>query len=405
MHKPISLKLKKIYCNIVQKIHHQKKFSINVEFSIERLGDEKYNSFFGYYDKTPFNKDNNLVLGLQSKIQSESPIKIGYYDLNNDFRFIHVGQSECWSWQLGTRLQWYPKNENEIICYNRIVDGKYGAVLQNIKTKNVEEKFNCPLYDIDKIGKYGITINFSRLYKYRPGYGYYNFEDETQGQKAPKNDGIYLLDFNSKKVSLILNLDYISKFHPQNSMANADHYLNHLSFSPNSNRFLFLHLWMNGGKRYSRVLTSNIYGDNLHIVEDNMNMSHYAWKSDREVLIHSSSKPYGTKFYLYEDLSSKRVQIGDGQLDRSGHPSYSPDKKYILVDTYPDKYRRQQLLLYTSDGDFVEEIGNFYSPFEFSGVNKCDLHPRWDRHGKSICIDSAMDGNRSMYIIKLNKDI
>ena len=81
------------------------------------------------------------------------------YDLNNDFRFFHVGQSECWSWQLGTRLQWHPKNENEIICYNRIVDGKYGAVLQNIKTKNVEEKFSCPIYDIDKIGKYGITIS------------------------------------------------------------------------------------------------------------------------------------------------------------------------------------------------------------------------------------------------------
>ena len=69
MHKPISLKLKKIYRNIVQKVHYQKKCLINVEFSIERLGNEKYNSFFGYYDKTPFNKDNNLVLGLQSKIQ------------------------------------------------------------------------------------------------------------------------------------------------------------------------------------------------------------------------------------------------------------------------------------------------------------------------------------------------
>jgi len=395
---------RKYYNNIVSKIYNYKNKScyITARNTLIKFDKDRSETFFGYYDKTPFSLNNKLLLGMKSYDTRSNIIKIGYTRLNDFSDFIEIGESECWSWQLGMRLQWYPKDENEIICYNKIVDGKYGSVLQNINTKNIEEKYACPLYDISSDGNYGITINFSRLYRFRPGYGYNNLMDNTEGQQAPENDGIYLLDFKSKKISLIINLNAISKLHPQNSMEKADHYLNHLSFSPNSNRFLFLHLWMKNGKRYSRVLTSDINGSNLHILEDEMNMSHYAWKSESEVLIHSSSKPFGTKFYLYEDLTSNRTLIGDGQLNRSGHPSYSPDKKSILVDTYPDRYRRQRLLLYSSNGDFIEEIGNFYSPHEFSGVNKCDLHPRWDRYGKSICIDSAMDGRRSMYIINLN---
>ena len=75
--------------------------------------------------------------------------------------------------------------------------------------------------------------------------------------------------------------------------------------------------------------------------------------------------------------------------------------RYLLVDTYPDKYRRQNLILYTADGEYIEEIGSFLSPYKFSGENKCDLHPRWDRKGKFICFDSAMNGRRSMYLIEI----
>jgi len=130
-------------------------------------------------------------------------------------------------------------------------------------------------------------------------------------------------------------------------------------------------------------------------------MSHYAWKSDRELLIHTSKESYGTKFNLYEDLTSNVKTIGKIVLSVSGHPSYPPDGAQLIVDTYPDATRRQRLLLCKNEGSFIKQLGNFYSPSRYAGDQKCDLHPRWDRSGSRICIDSAHSGYRAMYVISL----
>ncbi|MBC7289368.1 MAG: hypothetical protein H5T86_15270, partial [Armatimonadetes bacterium] len=44
-------------------------------------------------------------------------------------------------------------------------------------------------------------------------------------------------------------------------------------------------------------------------------------------------------------------------------------------------------------------IGRFFSPPELSGEIRCDLHPRWNRAGDKVCIDSAHTGVRQMYVL------
>ena len=52
------------------------------------------------------------------------------------------------------------------------------------------------------------------------------------------------------------------------------------------------------------------------------------------------------------------------------------------------------------DGPGID-IGQFYSPPELTGDLRCDLHPRWNRAGDQVCIDSAHEpgGLRQVYII------
>ena len=395
------LKLRNWTNYILYKIYSRKPYQLKNINSICELVGNGFETFFGYYDKTPFSLNNSLLLGMKLKYNSLKRLKIGYFDLNKDNIFYDVGTSESWSWQLGTRLQWYPQNENEIICYNKMVEGQYGSVLQSIKTRKIEEQYYCPIFDISNDGTYAISLNFSRLHRLRPGYGYRNLPDFTESQLRPENDGIYLLNLKNSNKSLIISLDSICNLKPKRSMEKAQHYFNHLSFSPNGKRFLFLHLWINNKERFSRLITSDIYGNNLNVLENTINISHYTWKSANQILAHTSTRPFGTKFYLYEDLKANKKLVGEGFLNQSGHPSYSPDGRYLIVDTYPDKYRRQNLILYTADGEYIAKIGSFSSPYKFSGENKCDLHPRWDRKGKFICFDSAMNGRRSMYIIKI----
>ena len=87
-------------------------------------------------------------------------------------------------------------------------------------------------------------------------------------------------------------------------------------------------------------------------------------------------------------------------FDRDGHCSYSPDRNWVLTDTYPSRDdSRRTLILYRSETDRRVDIGRFYSDPAVSGPIRCDLHPRWSRDGRQVCVDSIHEGSRQMYVI------
>ena len=97
--------------------------------------------------------------------------------------------------------------------------------------------------------------------------------------------------------------------------------------------------------------------------------------------------------------------IGEGILDCDGHMTLSPDRRWMLTDTYPDKSHMRTLLLYKWPGGPRVDIAKFYSPPELEGPLRCDLHPRWSRSGRKICIDSAHTGTRQMYVLDVTQII
>ena len=363
-------------------------------------------TFFGYYDVTPFSKDNNMILAMVGPHKNRPPMKnqeilVGYFYRDSADRFQPVGKTSTWCWQMGCRLQWFPEDENELIVYNKMADGAYGSVVQHIKTKEILIKFHKPIYAIDKCGKRALSLNFSRLHRLRPGYGYGTISDFSEEKACPDDDGVWLMNTASGEAQLILTLKGLSDVDPLPSMEGAEHYVNHLAFNPSGNRFMFFHLWVNNGRRYNRLITCDPYGQNKCILTNQGLVSHYTWKSDTELLATLHCENIGTGYYLFNDYSDVH-KIGEGLLNEDGHPSYSPDKRLILTDTYPDKFGEQRLLLYTLDQRLIE-IARFFSPGLFRGELRCDLHPRWDRNGHNVCVDSIQEGSRSLYVISLEK--
>jgi hypothetical protein len=108
-------------------------------------------------------------------------------------------------------------------------------------------------------------------------------------------------------------------------------------------------------------------------------------------------------FYLIDDPSGEGQVLGADVLVRDGHCSYSPDRKWILNDTYPDKDGLQTLMLYrVADGRRID-IGRFFQPAPLRGKPyRCDLHPRWNRDGTQVCIDSSHDLPRQVYVIDVS---
>ena len=102
-------------------------------------------------------------------------------------------------------------------------------------------------------------------------------------------------------------------------------------------------------------------------------------------------------------MREKQV-IGQRILDvyGDGHSSFSPNRRWILTDTYPDKSRKQHLLLYEVTTEKLIELGSFFSPLKFSNALRCDLHPRWSPDGQAISIDSTYQGQRMTYILDVS---
>ena len=361
--------------------------------------------FFGYYDISPFSKDETLLLAVhvsskKRSLYSNTKAKVGFYNLSSENSlFQEIGSTQTWCWQQGCRLQWYPRKNNKIVLYNTIVEGKYGCVLKDIFTKEIVKKYNTPIYTMSADGRIGLSLNFSRLQRLRPGYGYNTILDYTQGELMPKNDGVIRLDMKTGEKMLLFSIKDIVNIKTTNTMQGAEHYFNHLLFNPEGSRFLLVHLWVKEGRRYSRLITADHNGKNIYVMNNEGHSSHYCWRSNTQILVYCTFVGTGTHYYLCDDMSERKKTIGNRMLNEDGHPSFFPSGNMIITDTYPDKFREQSLIIYDLNNNEIKTLSKFCVPFKFSGETRCDLHPRLSPNGTYVCVDNVHNNLRSMTVI------
>src|SRR5690606_16485691 len=86
----------------------------------------------------------------------------------------------------------------------------------------------------------------------------------------------------------------------------------------------------------TRLFTANADGTDLRCLAADGMVSHYSWRDDDHLLAWMRKSPVGDRYWLIDDRSADAVVVGDGLLTRDGHCTYSPDRRWILTDTYPD---------------------------------------------------------------------
>lgn len=374
-------------------------------YPIKKFGDDNHQIFFGYYDISPISHNENLLLALRTPQENEpqkteTEIEVGYFELNKEASiFLDIGKTSTWNWQQGCRLQWFPEENSRFVLYNRLVEGQYGCVKQDIKSKELIKTYERPIYSVSRDGSWGLSVNFSRLHRLRPGYGYMNLPDKSEGELAPETDGIWRIDLKTGEEKFLFSVAEIASIKPLDSMKDSEHYFNHILFNPTGSRFLFFHVWLKYDKRFARLITCDINGENRYPLINEGYVSHYNWKSNNEIIAYSKHKNTRTNFYIYKNGTAIKKILGEGILDQDGHPSFSPDGSLILTDTYPDKFAEQHLLIYKLDTKKLYCLGSFFSPFRFRGEVRCDLHPRWSPTGRYIAFDSAHEDKRATYLL------
>jgi hypothetical protein len=367
--------------------------------------DERAHIWAGYYDVCPLSQDGRILICHRVEMNNETPhganreLEVGYFKL--DARrpsFTSIGVTNAWNWQQGARLQWW--DDGRSVIYNQFNDGKYSAVIQDIETKAVMSQFDVPIYAVSPDRSTALTLNFARLHRLRQGYGYSQCPDETQGNLAPSSDGVFIYDVKTGTQKLLFSLDFLATYDVLSTMSGAEHYVNHLDFSPSGKRIVFMHLWVKDGKRRSRIIVTDANGGSLHAPHNYGTDSHHAWCDDDNLLIFTREDTTPYQYYLFNLNDNSKHVWGQKHLKKDGHPSFV-NESILLTDSYPDASRLQTLVLCTQVGEGYRKLKRFFSPKNYTGEVRCDLHPRLSSAKDRVCVDVVRNGRRAIQVLHI----
>lgn len=350
--------------------------------------------FFGYYDIQQIQGDKLLAMSVKRKADTKKdPATLYWVDMSSG-AYHEMGQTHAWCWQQGCRLRWHPTQPDSVL-YNDREGQRYVCRVAKLDG-SVTKTLPRAMYDITADGSFGLSLNYSRLQRLRPGYGYNTLPDTSVGENVPKNDGIFLVNMDTAEEKLIISYERLVQDVPETE--NQMHYVNHISIAPDGSKFLFFHLWTPavGGRWSGRLCTANLDGTDLRCVEDGFIPSHYCWGGSDRLLITSVGFGGAPSYYYLYDLTAKtKTKLEDPRLVQDGHPTFLSDGTRFLTDTYPLSGSMQRL--FQSDGPICQ----VYSDPRMFEEKRCDLHPRLTPNDDIITIDSTFrDGKRSVILLR-----
>jgi hypothetical protein len=366
--------------------------------------------FASYYGINSWSADQRFVTVLQTPIKyrlpnENDPATLGLVNVETK-EFIALTETRAWNFQQGCMAHWLGAHPNSRIIYNDFVDGKFVSIIMDVHTKEKIKTIPFPVAAVSPSGKEAVGINFSRLRTTRESYGYGGFgQDAKLDIQFPKDDGLFLIDLNTGEVKLLISIHDVKELVPEIPETGIE-YFNHVLFSRDGSKIFWLARAI--PERNTTSFTVNNDGSNLQrCFPDGWSGSHFDWLSANELMITGKYKAKADAHILFTVGQKNYKRLGNGLLDYDGHGTFSPNRKWMVTDTYPSKgLYEQKLYLMDMDTEAVLPMGRFVHPPEFRRNGKdaaCDIHPRWSPNGNMIGFNSVTTGERQVYIIKLNR--
>ena len=391
-------KIKLLYQKISFLLNKQKGFQIVLHQKSKLIDFNSKNIFFGYYDHIPFSKDMKYFLCHKAN----GELELNLYDfLALEIKLKkNLCNTQFFNFQQGVRPIWIDNNK---FIFNCVVDNKLISRMYDIGNDYFND-FDIPVQEISAKNNIIIGMDYSKLDIVNKDYGY-----GLKGEVSQKEiNGIVGYDYIQDKSIFELSSAQIHNLSKNNNLPLSKCEINHIHHSPYDDSFVFIYRnkSYNG---FSELYHYNYRENDLKVLYSGSLMSHYCW-IDRNIIF--AYLEHNSKAGFFEIDYNNSINLTQKILPKSednisdGHPSVSPDNKWIVYDSYPDKARQSHLYIVKNDLNIKSQkilIGKFYSPLKFNGYNRCDLHPRWSPDGKYICIDSTHKGERRTCLIDVSK--
>jgi len=403
--------MKKKLKKIIYSYYKPKEF-LREDLQIDKINDMNFvHTFFGYYDRSPWSPNLENILYCASNYNDfrlGKKLYIGFFNMKEKSYNIFA-DTFAWNFQQGAQQQWI---NDELVIMNDISNGRAMSKIINIYTKKKEASFNFHVGMISTKNNLIVSYNYSRLYRWEIGYGY--SEIERTNNFNNEKDGLFLFNLKSGELINFLSYEDILQNHPnKKDLNNRFIWIQHPKFNHTGSKILFVlrsrnddcgH-WNNNVR--SDLFVFDILRNKIEPVllwdKWAKGAHHPIWFSDDYMIINCYLEDFNQiKFVKFKNFYKSYNVLASNSI-ATGHPTVSNDKKFILTDDYPDRKRLQtiKIISLTSNKEII--LAKLYSPIEFSGIFSCDLHPRWSKDMKIICIDSAREGSRSIYLFYTNK--
>jgi hypothetical protein len=367
-------------------------------------------AFFGYYGKSPWSHDMTRYLlhevvespygtGREPGTEDGAPKKevaIVTYDVEEGTR-REIGRTRAWNYQQGAMAQWL---DSSTVVYNAVEGGLLGAVCTDVQS-GASTFVPWPVQAVRPQSKTWVSLNYKRLHRLRPEYGYAPEVANFSGSMPLGEDGLWLVDAETQEGRLVVSLEDLRGHMLRPEMEGAEHKVNHALYAPEGSRLVFMHRWLGSNGKFSRLFVMNEDGSDFRLLLDHRMVSHYAWLDAYTLVVWARSAEGLDQYHVLDVRTGRATVLGEGRLGTfgDGHPSASPDGRWIVTDTYPDRARQRHLLVFDRHTGRVVEVGRFLAPLAFEGPVRCDLHPRWSPDGRWLSIDSAHTGVRRSYAL------
>jgi len=394
--------VKSAYINI-NALVYRKRYKSRLLFSglsdIEIINFNDEETFFGYYDKSPLNGEW-VIFHKASFSTKQLPdprffLKIMIANLRTKETIV-VGDSSSYTWQQGARTQWI---SSDLLMYNDFREGHYVSVVYSISQKKEIKQFDLPVQD--GFGTdYFLSINYRRIMNLRPDYGYRNLPLMSDNEMEDlRNDGIWKINYESGGHILLHSLQDIIACGYKPFFDKCQHKINHVMISPDGKGFIFIHRFYLEARRFDRLMYSDFRS--LRVLSDNEMVSHCCWMGIDTIfgyLRHNNINGFYNCSLTGEIVLCKEVtDLGVGD----GHPSCWKD--WIVFDTYPDKSRMQQLMLYNIRTRKIISLLEVYQSTQYKNQTRCDLHPRFSENGQLVFFDSVYSGKRKLCYVNVSE--
>ncbi len=358
--------------------------------------------FFGYYDLQPY--DRGMTRHLCHKVPfmdhhptAAEPAEIGYIEVETGV-YHRIAETCAWNFQQGAFLQWF--EDGESVIFNDFDGEGYVSRIVTLDGREAR-RYGSPFAALHRGTGTALSINFSRIFNFRKGYGYSNIVDPFIDQKAPAEDGIFTVDLATGERRLLLSYADLREMFLEPPFTDAKLVVNHITFDPTGQRFVFLlRNFPEPGSKWGTVLAvSDMAGNVTKLTNFEVN-SHYSWRDDRTLMIYSGLPVWGV--YFIDTRTGERRMLRDPRCDKNDiHCNYAPDRRTFIGDGYPEADAKRALYRYDFATAISEELLRVASVAPADIDIRCDLHARWSPDGTRITYDTTENGVREIMEILL----